>query len=192
MVDFGRLHGGWIPRSRTGEIPMRYRRAWTPGGCFFFTAVTFRRRPLLLRPFYLDRLRSGFQQVRHTRPFTIDAIVILPDHLHSVWRLPEGDADLATRWWLIRQFLSRGLSGDFGYAAASPIPNRERSIWQRDYCEYRIRDEQDWRRHVDYIHFNPVRHGYVRDRTSGNSALSGARSNRVGTTSVGERKSRHI
>jgi putative transposase len=81
-------------------------------------------------------------------PFAIDAIVVLPDHLHAIWRLPDGDADFSTRWRLIKHFVSRGWHGD------SPF-------WQPRFWEHLIRDKTDWQRHLDYIHYNPVKHGMV-------------------------------
>ncbi|GAB4346328.1 MAG: hypothetical protein Kow006_04640 [Gammaproteobacteria bacterium] len=88
---------------------MRYRRAWTPGGCFFFTLVTHQRLPILASTSRIERLREAFARVRRSRPFAIDAIVILPDHLHCIWRLPVGDADFAVRWRLIKHHFSRGV-----------------------------------------------------------------------------------
>ena len=88
------------------------------------------------------------------RPFSIDAIVVLPDHLHCIWQLPEGDNDFPERWRQIKRFVSMGLK--------SPLNERnEKALWQRRYWEHLIRDEEDWHRHIDYIHYNPVKHGYT-------------------------------
>ncbi|UGV26901.1 transposase [Rhodopseudomonas boonkerdii] len=134
-----------------------YRRSVVSGGCFFFTVnLADRRRQLLTE--HADHLRGAFRSVR--RPFTMDAIVVLPDHLHAIWTLPEGDADFATRWRLIKAYFSRhvALGED---VSRSRILRGERGIWQRRFWEHTIRDERDYERHVDYIHFNPVKHGHV-------------------------------
>lgn len=90
----------------------------------------------------------------------MDAIVILPDHLHAIWTLPEHDADFATRWRLIKSAFSRGVpNGE--RVSASRSERGERGIWQRRYWEHTLRDEADVERHMDYIHFNPVKHRYV-------------------------------
>ena len=131
-----------------------YRRARVPGGAYFFTVVTYERRPLLQDAAQVELLRRAFAWAKTRRPFSIDAIVILPDHLHCVWRLPEGDADFSGRWRAIKQFVSRRME--------APLSARgEKLIWQRRFWEHLIRDEEDWRRHLDYIHYNPVKHGFV-------------------------------
>lgn len=136
-----------------------YRRAFVAGGCYFFTVVTQDRRPLFAQAETVARLREGFRRVKAAQPFEIDAIVILPDHLHTVWRLPEGDADFPLRWRKIKHYVSIGTEASGQRASWSR--RREKGIWQRRYWEHAIRDEQDWQRHVDYVHFNPVKHGYV-------------------------------
>lgn len=92
-------------------------------------------------------------------PFTIEAIVILPDHLHTVWHLPEGDADFSRRWQVIKRKFSAGLEAQ--NVSASKLKKREKGIWQRRFWEHCLRDETDWQRHIDYVHFNPVKHGLV-------------------------------
>ena len=131
-----------------------YRRVRVAGGCYFFTVVTYQRRTLFDDPYNVDLLRQAFASAKEKRPFHIDAIVILPDHLHSVWRLPEGDDDFSGRWRAIKQFVSRRLDGSVSHRG-------EKRVWQRRFWEHLIHDEEDWRRHVDYIHFNPVKHGLV-------------------------------
>jgi putative transposase len=101
----------------------------------------------------MDTLRNIINQVKRNHPFKIDAMVVLPDHLHALWTLPVDDKDFATRWMLIKSGFSR------------QIPKYERGIWQRRYWEHLIRDEHDYEKHVDYIHHNPVRHGYVKCAT---------------------------
>ena len=105
-------------------------------------------------------LRHAFRYVRRRHPFDIHAVVVLPDHLHSIWTLPEGDSDFALRWRLIKSAFSRGLPVD-ERISASRASKGERGIWQRRYWEHTLRDEADFVRHADYIHFNPVKHGYV-------------------------------
>jgi putative transposase len=136
-----------------------YRRAWVPGGTFFFTVNLFdRRRRLLVE--HIDALRTAFRDTRVARPFDVLAVVILPDHLHCVWTLPEGDADNANRWAQIKSGFSRRLPRD-EWVSVSRLARRERGIWQRRYWERQVRDESDLRRHIDYIHFNPIKHGHV-------------------------------
>jgi putative transposase len=98
--------------------------------------------------------------VKSRHPFHIDALVVLPDHLHAIWTLPEGDADYPKRWALIKAAFSRHLPKD-ERRNPSRIAKDERGIWQRRYWEHLIRDDRDYARHVDYIHYNPVKHAYV-------------------------------
>jgi len=136
-----------------------YRRNFVRGGAYFFTVNLADRRLRLLTE-YIALLRGAFRVTRVAHPFTIDAIVVLPDHLHAMWTLPEGDSDFATRWRLIKSAFSRGLAkGE--EVSASRLGRAERGIWQRRYWEHALRDESDHARHSDYIHFNPVKHGYV-------------------------------
>jgi putative transposase len=137
-----------------------YRRNFLAGGCFFFT-VNLEDRRLRLLTQHLGLLRQAFRYVRRHHPFAIDAIVILPDNLHAIWTLPEDDADFAMRWRLIKSEFSRGLSGGEPISA-SRAAKHERGIWQRRYWEHTLRDEKDFARHADYIHFNPVKHRFVK------------------------------
>jgi putative transposase len=132
-----------------------YRRAYHPGGCYFFTLVTEHRRPLLIAE--IDPLRRAFRLALERRPVTLDAIVVPPDHLHTLWRLPDGDADYATRWMHIKRLFSARFAAQ--PSCPSQAHKREKGIWQRRYWEHVIRDETDWHRHMDYIHYNPVKHG---------------------------------
>ena len=132
---------------------MRYRRTRVPGGSWFFTVVTRDRNPVFRKPVGMAVLRHALRKVRRKLPFTIDAIVVLPDHLHCIWTLPAEDADYSTRWRLIKSFVTR-----HGDVAGDDQPV---SLWQHRYWEHLIRDQADFRAHVDYIHYNPVRHGYV-------------------------------
>ncbi len=139
---------------------MRYRRAKVDGGTFFFTLVTHERRALFGVPDNLALLRQALRTVRQRHPFRIDAIVVLPDHLHCIWTLPEGDHDFPKRWRLIKSQFSRGCKPKY-----KPLPSRarvrkqEQAIWQRRFWEHQIRDEADFVGHVEYIHYNPVKHG---------------------------------
>jgi len=136
-----------------------YRRSIVPGGSYFFTVnLADRRRELLTK--HIDALRAAFRYARGRYAFTIEAIVVLPDHLHAIWTLPDGDTDFAVRWRLIKSTFSRALPPD---EPVSPSRARkaERGIWQRRHWEHAIRDETDFERHADYIHFNPVKHGHV-------------------------------
>jgi putative transposase len=141
---------------------MRYRRALIPGGSYFFTVNLADRSSRLLVARIAD-LREVVRDVRRAHPFTIVAWVVLPDHLHAVWTLPEGDTDYATRWGLIKAGFSRRIPKD-EHIRASRALKGERGIWQRRFWEHLIRDDLDLARHVDYIHYKPVKHGYV-DRT---------------------------
>jgi putative transposase len=136
-----------------------YRRNFLPGASYFFTVNLADRRLRLLTD-HIELLRSAFRYTRLRHPFTIEAVVVLPDHLHAIWTLPEGDADFALRWRLIKTVFSRALPrGEL--LSKSRAGKGERSIWQRRYWEHTLRDEGDFSRHVDYIHFNPVKHGHV-------------------------------
>jgi putative transposase len=138
---------------------MRYRRADVAGGTYFFTVnLAERQRTLLVDQ--VDVLRTVMREVKARHPFEIDAMVVLPDHLHALWTLPVDDYDYPTRWMLIKAGFSRRIPpGE--RRNKSRMTKGERGIWQRRYWEHLIRDEQDFARHVDYIHYNPVKHGYV-------------------------------
>ncbi len=136
---------------------MEYRRYYQPGSSYFFTVVTDHRKPLLID--HIDRLRAAFRHGMERYPFVIEGIVILPDHLHTLWRLPEHDADFSTRWSVIKRKFSTGIP-IASQVNASKYAKRERGIWQRRFWEHCIRDKDDWHRHLDYIHYNPVKHGY--------------------------------
>ena len=136
---------------------MEYRRNYQAGGVYFFTVVTQSRRPILID--HINRLRAAFRHVMERYPFAVDAVVVLPDHLHTIWRLPDGDHDYSRRWMVLKRKFSAGFSS--AKLTESQEMKREKGIWQRRYWEHTIRDEEDWRRHMDYIHYNPVKHGYV-------------------------------
>lgn len=136
-----------------------YRRVHIKGASYFFTVALCDRNSATL----VERvgvLRSAFRVTRAERPFAIDAIVVLPDHLHAVWTLPDGDADFSNRWRLIKARFSRG-TGEFAPGSASRRAKQERGVWQRRFWEHCIRDETDFTRHVQYCWGNPVKHGLV-------------------------------
>ncbi|HMM75841.1 MAG TPA: transposase [Gammaproteobacteria bacterium] len=138
---------------------VNYRRVRLLGGTYFFTVtLTDRRSDLLLR--HVDALRLAFGAVRRASPFRIDALVVLPDHLHAVWTLPTNDADYSRRWHDIKSSFTRMLRRHI-YV---PPPDRkgQYQIWQARFWEHLITDDEDYAQHVDYVHFNPVKHGFVR------------------------------
>jgi len=137
----------------------RYRRANIEGGTFFFTVtLADRSSDLLVR--HIDHLRQAYRAAQKLYPFETLAICILPDHVHAVWTLPPDDSNFPLRWRLIKSGFSRAVPADAA-RTDSKIRKREKGIWQRRYWEHAIRDDADLARHVDYIHFNPVKHGYV-------------------------------
>ena len=139
---------------------MRYRRVKITGGTYFFTLNLAERKKTLLID-HIDILRHIVNKVKQRHPFKRDAMVILPDHLHAMITLPNGDNDYATRWMLIKQGFSRQIPKT-EKINKSRKTRSERGIWQRRYWEHLIRDEYDYEKHVDYIHYNPVKHGYVK------------------------------
>lgn len=137
----------------------QYRRIHSPGATWFFTANLADRRSTLLVE-RIDTLRAAVRYVQTRHPFHIQAMVALPDHLHAVWTLPQGDSDYPLRWRLLKTWFSRQVShGE--HRSASRIDKHERGLWQRRYWERLIRDEADLRSHIDYVHFNPVKHGHA-------------------------------
>jgi len=141
-----------------------YRRWFVPGGTFFFTLVLQNRRPLFHEEKWRTALRFSIATVREQYPFTIVAMVLLLEHLHTVWTLPFGDKEYPRRWRKIKegftkQFLKQG--GCDGAVSASRKRKRERGVWQRRYWEHTVRDETDLERCVDYIHWNPRKHRLV-------------------------------
>lgn len=138
---------------------MHYRRANAAGGTFFFTVVLADRKSSLLVD-QVELLRKTIAEVKSRHPFCIVAMAVLPDHLHAIWQLPPDDADYPKRWSLIKAKFSRNLP-KHEPIRPSRAAKRERGIWQRRYWEHQIRDDADLQAHVDYIHYNPVKHGYV-------------------------------
>ncbi len=137
-----------------------YRRYRIEGGTYFFTVNLAERNRTLLTE-HIGILREAFREVKEAHPFKIDAIVILPDHLHTIWTLPNGDHDFSQRWRQIKSAFSREIAKE-ERISQSRLCKQERGIWQRRFWEHVIRDEEDFNRHVNYIHINPVKHGYVK------------------------------
>jgi len=137
----------------------QYRRVRVEGGWFFFTVtLADRSSDLLVR--HIERLRKAYAAALKRDPFETIAICVLPDHLHAIWALPSDDADFSRRWCLIKHDFSCGLPDD-PERSRSKRAKREKGIWQRRFWEHAIRNDADLARHVDYIHFNPVKHGLV-------------------------------
>jgi len=142
---------------------MRYRRAITKGGTFFFTLVTYHRRPLFDDAENIHLLRNVMREVKAAHPFTIEAFVLLPDHLHCIWTLPELDSNFSMRWRLIKAYFTRRCPKKYKYFSTIARKHKdEQCIWQRRFWEHQIRNEKDLIKHVEYIHYNPVKHGYVK------------------------------
>ena len=136
-----------------------YRRAFVPGGCWFFTVNLLDRRRTLLVD-HIETLRKAVSATRQNYAFTIDAFVVLPDHLHAIWQLPPDDSDFSTRWRLIKNRFAKELPKTERLSAVR-IARNERGIWQRRFWEHLIRDDADYARHVEYCYINPVKHGLV-------------------------------
>jgi putative transposase len=140
----------------------RYIRARTPGATYFFTVVLQDRSARYLVD-HVAELRACFAELKARHPLRIDAMVVLPDHLHAIWTLPGDDQDFSTRWMLVKQAFTRRLNaaGVLDPSAAQPRARGRRALWQNRFWEHQITDDDDFQRHVDYIHFNPVKHGWV-------------------------------
>ena len=139
---------------------MRYRRVYVEGASYFFTVNLAERNSQLLTE-HVGLLRNSFRIVKAAHPFIIDAIVIMPNHLHTIWTLPVDDSDFSTRWGLIKAGFSRKLPSS-ERISNSRRSKGERGIWQPRFWEHLIIDDDDFQHHVDYIHYNPVKHGFVK------------------------------
>ena len=136
-----------------------YRRNRVSGGTYFFTVNLLEREKSLLVD-HIDALREAIRDTKIRKPFHIDAWVVLPDHLHCIWTLPKDDSDYSGRWREIKKGFSKSFPS-VEYRSNSRIKKNERGIWQRRFWEHTIRDELDFQRHMDYLHYNPVKHGLV-------------------------------
>lgn len=142
----------------------RYRRSNVTGATYFFTVTAYKRNLILTHEAVRVAMRGAIEQVRKKHPFTIDAWVLLPDHLHAIWTLPPDDSEFGKRWGIIKSHVSRccaHLIESCEPRSASRIKRREIDFWQRRFWEHQIRDELDFERHIDYIHYNPVKHNLV-------------------------------
>jgi putative transposase len=142
-----------------------YRRNSVAGATYFFTVITHNRRPILGDPAAQRILGDVIRECQADWRFRMDAVVLLPDHVHCIWRLPKGDDAYSARWsWIKLQFTKRWLADGGSEGSTTPGQQREhrRGVWQRRFWEHTIRDEDDYQTRFDYIHFNPVKHGYVR------------------------------
>jgi putative transposase len=143
-----------------------YRRSCLEGGTFFFTVVTYRRLPILTNPVSRNLLRLAWTNTMERYPFTTDAVCLLPDHLHCIWTLPQGDTNYSIRWGEIKRIYSKAYLQKIGKGESRNESRRKRgeaAIWQRRFWEHTIRDESDLNVHLDYIHYNPVKHGLAKN-----------------------------
>jgi putative transposase len=143
-----------------------YRRWRVEGGTFFFTVVTHSRAPLFADALACKILGDKFRECQNEWPFTVNAIVLLPEHLHAIWTLPSGDANYSRRWaWIKKEFTKEWLAigGREQPVSRARWERRDHGIWQPRYWEHTIDNERDFDRHFDYIHYNPIRHGHVID-----------------------------
>ncbi len=143
-----------------------YRRSLIEGGTYFFTVVTFDRAPILESAEARKLLHSAWLNVSNRFPFKTVAVCLLPDHLHCIWSLPEGDSDYSKRWKEVKRLFTREYLlqiGSGGSRNTSRLKRGEAAIWQRRFWEHTIQDEHDLNRHLDYVHYNPVKHGLVRN-----------------------------
>lgn len=141
-----------------------YRRYFVPGGTYFFTLITERRAPLFAGESARHMLGDVMRECAARHPFETIAIVLLPDHLHALWQLPPNDDRYSLRWnWIKRKFTQRWLAqgGREQQRPQSRLRERRRGVWQRRFWEHTIADESDLENHFDYMHYNPVKHGYV-------------------------------
>jgi len=139
-----------------------YRRAHISGGTYFFAVVTYRRQKILCDEPIRNALRDAITTTQTKHSFAIDAWVLLPDHIHCIWTLPENDANYSKRWGIIKRKVSRVCAEQYkneAWITESKKKHRESTIWQRRFWEHQIRDQQDFNQHINYIHYNAVKHG---------------------------------
>ena len=140
-----------------------FRRSTVAGATYFFTVNAHQCQKVLTKPPFYQALKQSLKAVKERYPFAIEAFVLLPDHLHCIWTLPESDADYSMRWNIIKRGVSQQVR-DLIVAPVSPSRRKrgELGSWQRRFWEHQIRNERDFEKHVEYIHWNPVKHGYVK------------------------------
>lgn len=155
---------GWALAHAVNFKMSNYRRANFPGGYYFFTVVTYNRKKLFNNDCARNCLHKSWLQTQDKRPFELIALCLLPDHLHCIWKLPEDDSDYSTRWASIKALFTREFNKNrfCDYPKSrSRIKHRESTIWQRRFWEHQLRDVLDLENHINYIHFNPVKHKLV-------------------------------
>jgi putative transposase len=139
----------------------KYYRNYVPGGTYFFTVVTYHRRAILTSDQSRATLRSAFRSVKRRWPFTVEAIVLLPEHLHAVWTLPPDDADYSLRWQKIKECFTAAYVKTVASGGVRRGDRGERNVWQPRFWEHTCREGEDLKRCVDYVHYNPLKHGLV-------------------------------
>jgi putative transposase len=142
-----------------------YRRWFHAGGTYFFTVVTYNRQNIFSNKLARSFLHQAIVEVRIWRPFEMQGVVLLPDHCHCIWKMPDNDDDFSGRWHMIkRRFTKSWLAGGGRDVTVSTSRTKrgERGVWQRRFWEHLINDQEDFARHMDYIHYNPVKHGHVK------------------------------
>jgi putative transposase len=137
---------------------VNYRRFKIPGGSYFFT-VTLRDRASIILTKYIDILRDAIHHVKKYRPFKIDTLVVLPDHLHAIWTLPPDDDNYSIRWNQIKGRFTQIVKRQENFKKDN---RNEYNLWQRRFWEHVIKDDLDMENHVNYIHYNPVKHGLAK------------------------------
>ena len=141
---------------------MEYRRFYIQGGTYFFTVVTYNRKPIFSSDEVISLLRCSFHYTMQKHPFTIIANVILPDHMHFIWTLPENDDNYSLRWQMIKNHFTRHyINKEIKSSSSSKQLKGEKDIWQRRFWEHYIYNQEDFENHFNYIHYNPVKHEYV-------------------------------
>ncbi len=133
------------------------------GRAYFFTVVTYDRQRILCNAEMVMVLWNSFKAVMQKLPFEMDAVVVLPDHMHCIWTLPDGDIDYSARWSIIKRTFTQCVAETVrtAHPTVSRLKRCEGAVWQRRFWEHQIRDERDYRMHCDYIHYNPVKHGLI-------------------------------
>jgi putative transposase len=139
-----------------------FRRSVVPGATYFFTVNTSQRIKVLTDPPFYLTIKEALRQVMAKHPFVIDAFVLLPDHMHCIWTLPQDDGNYAMRWNIIKRLVSQITRNEIApLLSASRSKRKELGLWQRRFWEHQIRVEEDFAMHANYIHWNPMKHGYV-------------------------------
>ncbi len=142
-----------------------YRRTKINGGTYFFTVVTHRRQHILCNSNVRTELRAGIRETQKTNHFSVNAWVLMPDHLHCIWTLPSNDSDIGIRWAKIKRYVSKKCGSELyhdKFMTESKRKRNESTLWQRRFWEHQIRDDRDYKNHMDYIHYNPVKHNWVK------------------------------